>query len=597
MQINTPAPLLAVCGPMVLRVPASWSLPGIASGSLASPSCCPGDPFSIFLSAYTRRRFTSMSQLGSYLAMKAVPAERDATVERHVALPAGPAVVVSGRRRARFYNDYWVLHDGTAYVLHGEGSASYGAAHPAVVAQLAAKISFDDDDYQQAYDVSYNAFGQARLGGTQRTPQLTIAASLELSTAEQWSAYISLQASSSASVRIRSVEVLLTQTPRVSDDTIENTEPSVGSSVAGKTHKPFALTLHPKGNWSGFVEGPAWPAAGRYGSLRIDYTINGRPGTYTSPARERVTGFFHNQNDQLFPVFRVEENKHALSDRASVTFDAYYLDAVASPGQMTISVPAGFGVDVTPSSSGELGSAELETVDTPGGPPTLYTGRVIATSSGATCGSQQPAARWEMEVRSKAGADLTIPIMVHSAGSSYALTICFDRESLLNVKVSGVAFATNGVFRNPSRPGQYLFSAALTPFAVDGHAIDSAEYELRAYEALPQILTATPSYDAATKTFTVSGLLVANKNPRPRINVHIYVGQTNNGQQLKELAMTPTQNSGEYTFSTKLALAPRYVLSLVNPYRYRGCAEPPRAPAGCLSHSIDGATSPVIAVP
>ena len=158
--------------------------------------------------------------------------------------------------------------------------------------------------------------------------------------------------------------------------------------------------------------------------------------------------------------------------------------------------------------------------------------------------------------------------------------------------------APNQVFRNPSARGRYLFDAVVTPFAAAGAPVAEAPaYELRAYEALPQLLSATPSYDLATKELTVSGRLLADGRPREALDVDIYEAVNPNGADWKELGTAVTGQDGSYAFSTALASFGRgYVYTAVADSNTPTCPGASAQPAGCASISTDGGTSAIAKV-
>ena len=144
---------------------------------------------------------------------------------------------------------------------------------------------------------------------------------------------------------------------------------------------------------------------------------------------------------------------------------------------------------------------------------------------------------------------------------------------------------------------RHTFAGVVTPFASDGTPSPATAYEFRAYEDLPQTLTATATYRAATKTLTVIGALRAAGAPRAAINVHVWAGRTSiPGLNDKDVGFAVTKTNGSYVFTKRLARAPAYAYAYVNHYWGTGCAGVSTAPSGCISSTTDGRGSTMIKV-
>jgi hypothetical protein len=304
------------------------------------------------------------------------------------------------------------------------------------------------------------------------------------------------------------------------------------------------------------------------------------------------------------PYLDVFTDRTLLSELPHLDFQAYFLDSIANTERLHLAMPAGYGVSFVQTIAGtQAGDATLWTVTTPDGPETEYDGQLVVMDPSAyaslpsaeACAPGNHTAVWEIQATSKAGASLAVPIAVDRVSTHYELTMCFDDEKTQGLEISGVEFYPDAeVFSNPARAGSYLFDATVTPFAADGTANTEAAYELRAYQRLPQRLTAVAVYRRRTKTLSVSGTLVADGKARVGVNVHVYAGQT--GEVSKQIGVAVTGRGGTYHLQKRTAVAPKFLLSQVNPYIYE-CAGTSAAPAGCVSSTIEGTDSNLVRVP
>lgn len=310
-----------------------------------------------------------------------------------------------------------------------------------------------------------------------------------------------------------------------------------------------------------------------------------------------VAGASARRAADTFPVFDVGGDYHNLGQGNGVYFDLYGLNAAPRPAMITIQTPGGYGVSLVHRAQFVLGDAE---VDTNRG---AYHGefevapRAAFDSDPATagCADGTHAATWWMVLNGTHG-ELSVPVAVDRRGTGYKLTVCLGSLRKLRLTASEVYFATRDVFRNPTKPGNYRFSAMVTPWGANGKPDPTTRYELRGTQPLPEDALPKPVYDPATKTLTVTGTLLAAGRPRVGINVHIFGGQTSDYAKQKELGYTTTRSGGAYTFSRRLGLPPKWVYAYVYHYRYPICAGASSAPAGCASSSTDGVATDEVRV-
>lgn len=303
------------------------------------------------------------------------------------------------------------------------------------------------------------------------------------------------------------------------------------------------------------------------------------------------------------PLFDVGNNEHLLSENGDLYFDAYNLDSAASAERMTISIPHAYNAILTDTPGTVLGTAYIGTVTTARGTQTAYPGQLVVVDASTysndpteqACDPNVHTAVWDIRARSATGVSLDVPVAVDWTGSSYMLTTCFDSLHAQGLELSEVYFHMDGIFRNPVAAGKYLFDAVVTPFAADGTPSTATAYELQGYEDLPQILTAKPTYNPRTKIFTVTGVSSLNGTPRSGVEIGIWVGQTQDGLNMKQIGSALTSLSGSYSFRKKLDVAPKYMIGELNHYYHVICSGSSQ-PGGCVSWTVDGRDTYVTAV-
>jgi hypothetical protein len=295
LTIKKPEPRQVACGPMLFRVPRGWTVTsGAPNAWLVTPNNSFGGgvffPLSIWLAQYAGRTFASPQQLKAYVAATVAPKTHGSVSKASATTQALPAVLVRSSHGGHFYRDYWMLHDGVAYIFHAQGTNAYLTARPTKVAALAAAIAFDDTDINEAYSVQYLTNWTAKLGADPASPDLTITLNLiELNPyGSTWLADLTAHVHGNHQVTLDSPAVVFSQT--ASDLTIPpaTTEPGF-FAVATNQFTP-TLTIRSDSDPQISLVGSNQNQPGSYGSLRINYTIDGQSGTYTFPTLQRAGG-------------------------------------------------------------------------------------------------------------------------------------------------------------------------------------------------------------------------------------------------------------------------------------------------------------------
>jgi hypothetical protein len=296
-----------------------------------------------------------------------------------------------------------------------------------------------------------------------------------------------------------------------------------------------------------------------------------------------------------FPVFDVGGTDHLLGQSDDLWFELYGLQFAAAPESITVTSPKAYDTTPIHPKDFQLGAAEIDARPSGGGALNRYFGYIrsigadefAADPTVATCAPGTHTATWQLALNGKDGT-LIVPVAVDQAIGGYKLKVCLDSLKTLNLRTEYVYFETTAVFRNPRRTGAFHFSARVTPFASTGGPDTANDYELRGTQLLPSSLSAAPTYTASTKTFAVSGKVLAAGRPRLDIHVHIFAGATRDDTKMKEIGAATTDLGGSYTFSKRLSVAPKYMWARVYHYSSTNCSQPSTAPGGCASESTDG---------
>jgi hypothetical protein len=268
-----------------------------------------------------------------------------------------------------------------------------------------------------------------------------------------------------------------------------------------------------------------------------------------------------------------------------------HLDRAGDTERVVITLPRGFGANLSHAVGSNLGSAALTAS---GGKK--FSGQLVemdptayeASASAQACDSEPHVAIWEMNLTSSGGASLVIPIAIDQMTSSYQLTMCFDDEHAENLEVSGFDFYPENLFTTPSRNGHYVFDAIVTAFGAGGAASPTTAYELRSHAYFPYIVTASASYNPATRLLTVSGKVSVLGKPKAGMTVDVSAGAST--QSDPTVGSATTAAGGKYVFKKRLAKPPRYAYTDTRALQYPCLGSSP-APAGCRSAVMDNSGS------
>jgi hypothetical protein len=312
-----------------------------------------------------------------------------------------------------------------------------------------------------------------------------------------------------------------------------------------------------------------------------------------------------------YPLLRIQADYHLLGGADDLTFNLEYLSSAGQAEKVTIQTPAGFNASLVQAVGTNLGRAVLGALPAgtnisaaPTAAVTRYTGSVMVMDPSAyasdptaqACAPGVHTAVWSLTLLSVTGAHpgqkLVVPVAVDASQGGYRLTMCFDALQAMGDEVEYVDLTPEQVFRNPGKHGTYLFDGVVTPFQAADSSTAPSSYELRAYEVLPQLLTATTNYAQQAQLLTVTGKLQADGRARKNTWIHVYAANSDQALNWADLGTAVTGSDGSYSFTTRLTkLRYHFVYTSVDPSGGATCPGTSAQPAGCASTSSDGRSS------
>ncbi len=311
--------------------------------------------------------------------------------------------------------------------------------------------------------------------------------------------------------------------------------------------------------------------------------------------------------DSYYPLLTVSADAHSLNAADDLTFNLEYLSSAGQAGKVTIQTPRGFNASLVQAVGTNLGAAGLGVLPAgtnisaaPSAPITVFKGSLVVADPNAfaadpvaqACAPGHHTAIWSLSLENVRDGSLALPVAVDASRGGYKLTICLEAVQAASKEGEYLYFTPNEIFRNPAQHGLYLFDGVVTPFSDTDAATTPSSYEIRAYETLPQVLTATPNYDPATKTLTVTGKAVADNRLVKGASVELYAANSADAINWKDLGSAVTGADGSYSFSTKLnSLHYTYLYANIEGGNQPACPGTSSQPAGCASTSADGGSS------
>jgi len=288
-----------------------------------------------------------------------------------------------------------------------------------------------------------------------------------------------------------------------------------------------------------------------------------------------------------FDVYTVDQSPGATTD---LSLDVILLAGSPAANTVVVTVPTGYGANLAQQIGDRLGAAEVDFApsgivkgSTTVSDPSTFAANPLAQS----CAPGTHTATWSLSLEDST----SVPIAVDAIGGSYRITLCLNALQHPGGKPVDVYFEPNGVFRNPSAPRIYWWSAVVTPADASGVSNPAAAFEVQGGEPIPEPLTLRATWDARRHVLTARGVLAGGGAPRSAIHVHLFAGSTTNRDNMKEIGVATTNKSGAYVFTQHRAKKPAYLFGHVRFYIYDQCLQASSAPAGCVSRTVDGTDS------
>lgn len=296
-----------------------------------------------------------------------------------------------------------------------------------------------------------------------------------------------------------------------------------------------------------------------------------------------------------FDVYTLDQTPGATTD---IFLNVILLAGSPAANTVVITVPAGYRANLAQPIGMKLGEAEVDLApSSAAGAAAQVKGATIVSDPNAfaanplaqSCAPGAHTATWSLNLTDSTSVPIAVDAL--TSGGSYRITVCLNSLPHNGSTPVDVYFEPNGVFRNPSAPRTYLWTALVTPADASGAGNPAAAFEVQAGEPIPEPLTLRATWDARHHLLTARGVLTGGGAPRSAIRVHLFSGSTSNKAKMREIGVATTNRSGAYVFRKHQAKKPAYLYGLVRFYFFDQCVGTSTAPAGCLSRTIDGTES------
>ena len=277
----------------------------------------------------------------------------------------------------------------------------------------------------------------------------------------------------------------------------------------------------------------------------------------------------------------------------------------ATPGtaKVQISIPAGFGLNVSRPVGANVGRAsfQLASAASPGGEGSTTEGDIIVADPSryagnprlAACASGTHAAVWRLE-------PLDLPIFVDAASGpdaalgGYELRACFDLPQGLGFR--DLELDLLGTVVQPTLPGIYVWHALITPMTATGAVDENGTWEVRALVPWPLLLTLHARHAKAKSRYVLYGRLVLAGKPRGGATIRLLQatssseGSTNFTISFGTPKAAETNRAGRFRLAVTVKRKTDF-FALWFPFPRDGCSSPSTAPGGCQTESTSPALS------
>jgi hypothetical protein len=277
-------------------------------------------------------------------------------------------------------------------------------------------------------------------------------------------------------------------------------------------------------------------------------------------------------------------------------------------------------IDVSKTPGTVVGSADAivatDSASVFGGKMVTFTGSMVAAdpaqhvADGTLCtGRTFHDAVWALDLT--AGGQ-SLPLTVYadrwtdSIGSKYEVTMCLPSPYVssdgggapFGVRLSGLVLYLDDVFRNPSTPAEYHWSAFVTPFAVGGSAPDPREaVETRALTPVPYLLSLRGAAPGAGGRVALAGRLSGPRMHFGGDRLRVYAGA--NPDRMHLVGRTNrVASDGTFTFKGTVSSRTAYFQVTFGPVDLTtapgGCSGYSPAAGGCVSATLSEIDSNVV---
>jgi hypothetical protein len=275
----------------------------------------------------------------------------------------------------------------------------------------------------------------------------------------------------------------------------------------------------------------------------------------------------------------------------------------ASAARVQISLPAGFGLNVSRPVGATVGRASLELASaaSPGGEGSTTEGDIVVADPSryagnaplAACASGTHATVWRLE-------PLDVPIFVDAASGpdaalgGYELRACFDLPQGLSFRELELDLLRTIV--PPTLPGIYVWHALVTPATATGAVDENGAWEVRALVPWPVALTLHARHGKANGRYVLYGRLVLAGKPRGGATIRLLraISGTEGSSSFTISFATPraaeTNRAGQFRLAVTVKRRTDFY-ALWFPFPREGCSSPSTAPGGCQTETTSPALS------
>jgi hypothetical protein len=353
----------------------------------------------------------------------------------------------------------------------------------------------------------------------------------------------------------------------------------------------------------GRTRGLAW--GGVRGCLGRAAFVLGCVGSFAVAAAGAATDFVPQRATQL----------QVVSVGSDESVNASFSPRVAAPARLTFYVPQGYGLSLSASPGTALGGASAGVLtDSSPSSPDFATGDLTvgnpafgADAIAQACSAGGHAAVWVASLKFEQQSLQTRVYVDATSGSeaawgAFRLVVCLPSPFVPAAQGGaplGAQFASFGLdfpVTNPPATGTYTWRMLVTPYLYGTATPDEpSTFEARARVLEPSVFTLKASYQTKGSTLLVSGRLLAGGQPRPGVNVDIFVNRDDPTWIVFAVWTARTRADGTYSLRKRIPQTGEQqaltVDVVVDPVP-GPCGQPPVVTGGCVDESLSPPADP-----